>query len=90
MNAQSGHHHHIQVNSYFSATRGPYNWVQAGCGHIRNASYSMGEKWQNGFALWHVDTTKKLAQPEIIDCTGSACVIGGQWYQRTAEETLII
>lgn len=90
MNAQSGHHHNIKVDTYFTAPRGPVTWVQAGCGHVRNASYSMGEKWQNGFAMWHVDTEKKLAQPEIIDCTGSACVIGGRWYFREQHETLII
>jgi hypothetical protein len=90
MNAQSGHHHHIQVNSYFNVQKGPVNWVQAGCGHVRNASYGMGEKWENGFALWHVDTEKKVAQPEIINCTHSMAVIGGKWYTRTEEETLKI
>lgn len=88
LNAQSGHHHTIESKSFFTVDRGPIQWVQAGCGHIRNASYTLGERWQNGFALWHVDTHKKLAQPEIINCSGSAAVIGGKWYVREETETL--
>lgn len=88
MHSQSGHHHFAKVDTSFTVKNGPVHWVQAGCGHVRNASYGMGEKWTNGFALWHVDTQKKQAQFELINCSYSACVIGGQWYERTEEETL--
>jgi hypothetical protein len=89
MNAQSGHHHSLKVNVSFNLNRGPVTWVQPGCGHVRNASYSgSANGWTNGYCLWHVDTEKKLAQPEIIDVTNTHAVIAGKYYLREENEIL--
>lgn len=84
----NGHHHKHLVYHKFDALRGPYEWHQLGCGHIRNASYCEGEVWQNGFMLCHIDTHKKYVQFEYIDCTGHFCVIGGKTYVRAKDELI--
>jgi hypothetical protein len=86
LDCQTGHHHTLKVDTFWNVTTGPTTWVQAGCGHVRNASYSMGEKWSNGFCIWHIDTLKKLATPEIIDVTNDLAVVGGKYYFRTEDE----
>lgn len=78
----NGHHHQHICETHFSPSKGPYEWHQLGSGHVRNAEYCEGEKWGNGFMLIHVDTLKKFAQFEYIDCSGEFAVVGGQWYQR--------
>jgi hypothetical protein len=90
LTGQNGHHHTIKVEQHFNALTGPYLWVQPGAGHVRNASYCEAERWQNGFTICHVDTHKKVVQWEIIDCTHSLCCIGGHFYYRTEEETMIL
>lgn len=86
----NGHHHkHIMWNQY-SPQFGPYEWHQLGTGHIRSASYCAGERWSNGFMLCHVDTHKKRTQFEYIDTTFEQCMIGGRFYQRQADELLVV
>ena len=88
LDCQTGHHHTLKVDTFWNVKTGPTTWVQAGCGHVRNASYSMGEKWSNGFCIWHIDTEKKLATPEIIDVTNDVAVVGGKYYMRTEDEII--
>lgn len=78
----NGHHHSHVVNSYYSPVFGSYEWHQLGSGHKREASYTNGEKWGNGFLLVHVDTHSKNSQFEYIDTTNDHVVIGGKWYCR--------
>lgn len=78
----NGHHHSHEVHTFFSADRGVCEWHQFGSGHKREASYTNGEKWTNGFGLIHVDTLTKRCQIEYIDTTQQHVVIGGQWYVR--------
>ena len=80
-----GHHHkHIVWNEH-SPLFGSYEWHQLGCGHRREASYTDGEKWSNGFMIIHVDTEKKRAQFEYIDTTHDICCVGGKYHYRGNE-----
>ena len=78
----NGHHHSHIVQTKYSPIIGPYEWVQLGSGHKREAVYCNGEKWTNGFLLAHLNTVDKRVQFEYIDTTSNHCVIGGKWYER--------
>lgn len=78
----NGHHHKYHAKTYFNPTFGPYQWVQSGGGHKREASYCNGEKWSTGFLLTHLDIEKKSAQFEYLDTSHDHVIIGGQFYQR--------
>lgn len=77
----NGHHHSWEVSNQFSHERGAYQWVHAGCGHIRDATYTNGQKWQLEFGLCHVDTSTKQVIHECFPINDIA-VIGGQYYER--------
>ena len=78
----NGHHHKHLVRSAYSPIFGTYEWHQLGSGHKREASYTAGEKWGNGFILCHVDTHNKRTQFEYIDTTHDFCLMGGKFYKR--------
>lgn len=78
----NGHHHSHEVKTLFNPMFDAYEWHQFGSGHKREASYTNGEKWSNGFALIHVDTVAKRSQFEYIDTTHGFCMIGGKFYHR--------
>jgi len=78
----NGHHHKHIVWPGFNPHQGAYEWHQLGCGHMRLASYTDGEKWSNGFLLVHVDTQRQVSQFEYVDVTHDHAVIGGRWYER--------
>ncbi len=82
----NGHHHkHIVWNS-FSPRFGSFEWHQIGCGHKRQASYTPGEKWSNGFLIVHLDTKTFKTQFDYIDCSYNHCFIGGKFYERKEME----
>ncbi len=81
----NGHHHRHIVWDGYNPTHGAYEWHQVGSGHRRDASYTNGEKWTNGFLLAHVDTTLKHTAFEYVDVRDH-CVLGGTWYQRQEDE----
>lgn len=78
----NAHHHSHHVKRGFNPRQGSYEWHQLGAGHKREASYTNGEKWSNGFLIGHVDTERLLTQFEYIDTTADHAVIGGRWYLR--------
>lgn len=78
----NGHHHSHEVRTHYSPILGSYEWHQLGSGHKREASYTNGEKWGEGFALVHVDTVAKRCQFEYIDTTSDFTIIGGKFYSR--------
>lgn len=84
----NGHHHKHEMWQGYSPTWGPYEWHQIGCGHRRDASYTEGLKWSNGFILVHVDTIEKEVNFEYIPVTNRA-IVGGRYYYRTAEEDVL-
>lgn len=83
----NGHHHRHIVWSQHNVHVGVYEWHQLGAGHRRVASYTEGEKWQNGFMIAHVDTLTKTVNFEYIQITNFA-VVGGQYYYREPTEII--
>ncbi|MEO5624724.1 MAG: hypothetical protein ABIQ70_01795, partial [Dokdonella sp.] len=81
----NGHHHSHWCKQFMSPTYGPYEWHQVGSGHRRDATYCDGEKWGNGFILWHIDAHKKMTNAEYIPVTDMA-VVGGRYYHRDVAE----
>ncbi len=85
----NGHHHKHIVWPGFNPKHGAYEWHQIGCGHRRDATFTNGEKWANGFLTVHLDIEKHTSQfdyTQILD----HCVLGGDWYIRAPEETVIV
>lgn len=81
----NGHHHRIKVDPQYNSNYGSYLWVQNGCGHKRDASYTDGARWLNSFTIVHLDTYKLTANFEIIQLTDQA-VVGGVYYERQEDE----
>jgi hypothetical protein len=81
----NGHHHRHEIWSTYNPTFGPYEWHQLGAGHKREASYTEGEKWHNGFALINIDTQTKATNFDYIPITDFA-IAGGKWYHRNESE----
>jgi len=92
----NGHHHVHQVFPHESPLFGQYEWHQLGGMHVRQASYTDGERWSNGFALVHVDTeanTDIRERPqevrfEYVDI-GDFAVSAGKFYERHEEEYVV-
>lgn len=79
----NGHHHKHIVWSMFNQQQGAYEWHQLGGGHVRDASYCMGEKWNLGFAIANIDSVKKAAQIDYVFVGDEFAVSGGKWYYRS-------
>lgn len=77
----NGHNHRYQVWSEYNHVFGSYNWIQAGCGHVRDATYCNGEAWNLGFTIAWLDTHRKLVNFEYVPITDFA-VAGGKFYSR--------
>jgi len=84
----NGHNHKHHIWSAYSPTFGPYEWHQIGCGHRRDACYTDGLRWANGFILIHVDTQDKEVNMEYIPITNKA-VVGGKFYYREKNEIVL-
>jgi hypothetical protein len=80
----SGHSHKHLSWSYESPTFGSYEFHQMGAMHIRDATYTDGEKWSNGFALAHIDTVKKRAVIDYVPVGETMACVGGKFYFREA------
>ena len=70
----------------FSPLRGPFEWHQTGCGHTREASYTRGDAWANGFMIAHCDTQTQRVQMEYADLSHSHAFVGGKLYLREVGE----
>jgi len=84
----NGHNHKHELWSAYSPTFGPFEWHQIGCGHKRDAVYTDGLNWANGFVLVHVDTQDREVNFEYIPVTNKACV-GGKFYFREKNEIVL-
>ena len=73
------------MKSLYNETYRSYQWVQGGCGHVQDATYCNGEKWNLEFNVAHVDTQKRQV---IWDCIPVAdfAVVGGKFYHRGDSE----
>ena len=77
----NGHHHKEKIDTYYNETYGSYQWIQSGCGHMKDACYTMGEKWSEGFVIAHVDTKELSTIFEVVTISDFA-VVGGKFYFR--------
>jgi hypothetical protein len=84
----SGHIHRRQVWQMYSPIYGPYEWQQLAGMHVRQASYTDGQRWANGFALVHIHVPTKSVKFEYVDI-GDFAVAAGKWYERKPEENLV-
>ena len=82
----NGHNHKYISTPCYNATFSSYNWVQNGCGHIKDASYCNGSKWSNGFLLAHIDTHNKSVLHEYVSVNDEFAIAGGKFYYREASE----
>jgi len=86
----NGHHHSHKCESMHNLTYGTYEWHQLGGGHVRKAVYCEGQRWSNGFMISHHDTHNKSTVFEYVDTTSNHTVVGGKWYERTADEIVVL
>lgn len=84
----NGHHHKHISWPHFSPVYGAYEWHQLGCGHMRDASYTSGEKWHMGFMIANVDTWTRQVNFDYVPVTDFA-VAGGKWYAREKSECVV-
>lgn len=89
MPGTNGHSHKFKVTPCYNEVFGSFSWIQTGCGHIKDASYCQGNKWDMGFLLAHIDTEKKLVNQEYCPVTDFS-VVGGQFYYRNENERVRI
>lgn len=82
-----GHHHRYEAQTMFNHGAGSYIWHQLGCGHVREASYCDGSKWNLGFLIAHIDTgvQRNAVVPEYIAITDKA-IVGGEFFYRQTDE----
>lgn len=81
----NGHHHKFEARSFYSALRGPCQWVQLGCGHRRAAEYCDGHHWNMGFLVAHIDTEKHTTAMNYVPVLDHA-EVGGTFYFRGDDE----
>lgn len=82
-----GHYHKHEVWPFFNPFFGACEFHQMGGGQRRRADFMDGEMWQNGIMVAHCDTLTKQTTFEYIPIQDH-CVLGGQYYFRTAEEKI--
>ena len=70
----------------YNAKMGSYEWHQMGGGHVRDASYTDGAKWNNGFLIVNVDTRYQSVNFDYTYVGETMSVSGGTWYYRNKSE----
>ncbi|MCR9222918.1 MAG: hypothetical protein NXH70_02515 [Hyphomonas sp.] len=81
----NGHHHQLKVESLYTRQFGSSQWVQLPSGHVGNAEYCNGEKWNTGFMIVHADTFTGHSVFEPVEVR-DFCVVGGEYYYRHENE----
>jgi hypothetical protein len=82
----NGHHHKHLVWSEHNATFGSFQWHQMGAGHIREASYCDGSKWNNGFLVVLADTQTKSVAFDYSSVESTFATSAGRIYTREPSE----
>ena len=80
------HHHRHIVWTENNARFGSYEWHQLGAGHVRDAVYCDGTKWNNGFIIANVDTQTESVAFDYTYVGDTFAVSGGTWYYREPGE----
>jgi hypothetical protein len=83
-----GHEHKLEVTPLENPLYGPGSWYQMGAMHVRDASYTDGERWSNGFMMVHVDTSTHRSTMEYFDI-GDQVWAGGKCYERSKKERVL-
>lgn len=82
----NGHHHQHIVWSMHNSLFGSYEWHQLGSGHIRQAPYCDGSKWNNGFLIVNVDTHTNSVVFDYVTVGRTFAIAGGTWFYRDESE----
>ncbi len=82
----NGHHHQHAVQTFHNTKMGSYEWHQMGGGHVREASYCDGSKWNNGFLIVNVDTFTESVVFDYVSVGSTFSVAGGTWFYRNEDE----
>ena len=77
----NGHHHQHKVESLYSHNYGSYEWHQLGCGHVRQADFCDGAKWNLGFMTVIIDTQEEIPLMDY-HFIGETALIHGKHYMR--------
>ena len=85
----NGHHHKHVVTPYYGPRYGAYEWHQSGGGHRRDADYTEGELWSNGFPLVIMDTVRRQTIVDYVTIGETIAVSGGKVYYRKPEERIV-
>jgi len=81
-----GHHHSHWVTTYWDVGKGSFEWHQLGGMHKRQASYTDGRKWNNGFVAGYVDLQMQRVTFDYTFVGDTNCVMGGQFFERHPDE----
>ena len=81
-----GHHHQHLVWSQHNMNYGSYEWHQLGGGHIREAPYCDGSKWNNGYLIAMADTQNKSVAFDYCSVGDTHGIAAGKIYYREDEE----
>jgi hypothetical protein len=82
----NGHHHQHVVWSEHNLHFGSYEWHQMGAGHIRQASFADGSKWNNGFLVVMADTVTRDVVFDYCSVGSTFALSAGKMYARQPEE----
>lgn len=82
----NGHHHRHIVWSEHNAHYGSYEWHQMGAGHVRDAPYCDGTKWNNGFLVVMADTHTRDVVFDYCSVGATFALSAGKMYAREPEE----
>lgn len=82
----NGHHHQHTVQTLHNTKMGSYEWHQMGGGHVREASYCDGSKWNNGFLIVNVDTFTESVVFDYVSVGSTFAIAGGTWFYRNDDE----
>jgi predicted phosphodiesterase len=79
----SGHTHKPRLTTNVNELIGNSFWITLGCICNIDLEYVEGlNKYQNGFAMVHIDPETKECIPEPIICTANRALVGGKFYSR--------
>lgn len=85
----NGHHHKHMVTSKFFPNIGSGEWHQLGCAHKRDASYTEGEQWSNGFLFCETDRDSGYTSMSYADTSGVIARVLGTPYRRKQSEIIV-
>ncbi len=81
-----GHHHQHLSWTFYNNKMGSYEWHQLGAGHVRDASYTEGAKWNNGFMIANCDTHHESMNFDYTYVGDTMSVSGGTFFYREEDE----